>query len=126
MARLSRKGPGGSRQGTTFTPIAMLFTIENLKSILEYGLDVESYTHQQIADWCCRFGLERAEGSLSEVEDAALDIAADIALDVDAQWDLYLENEYSDDELKSMDLSKVVLPREWFNEWLDQLTTNEI
>src|ERR1043165_3757327 len=127
MARLNRNGPGGSWQETAFSPIDMAFTVENLKSVLAYGLDAESpYTHQQIADWCVRFWLERDDGSLSDIEDSILDLAAEIALDVDAQWDLYLVNEYSFDELKSMDFSKVVLPHEWFKEWQNQLATNEI
>jgi hypothetical protein len=127
MARLNRNGPGGSWQETAFTPIDLPFTIENLKSVLECGLETESkYTHQQIADWCVRFWLECDDGSLSDIDDPFLDIAADIALDVDAQWGLYLINEYSFDELKSMDFSRVVLPYEWFNNWQNQLTINEI
>jgi hypothetical protein len=118
MTRPNSNRHGGAWQETAFNKIDLPFTIENLKSILSYALDAEPlYTHQQIADWCYRFWWELDEGSLSGNEDPLLDKAAEIALDVDAQWGLYLINEYSVDELLAMDFSKVTLPYEWFREW---------
>ena len=38
--------------------------------------------------------------------------------DVDAQWDLFLANTYTFDELRILDYNSVRLPKEWFVDWL--------
>ena len=43
-----------------------------------------------------------------------------ILTDVETQWDLYLANTYSIDELRAGDFEKVQIPTEWFNDWLRQ------
>ncbi|WP_018393255.1 hypothetical protein [Bacillus sp. 37MA] len=48
-------------------------------------------------------------------------IAFGIARDIECQWDLFLENTYSSEELQNLDLPKVKLPQDWFIEWLKQL-----
>ncbi|OIK10804.1 hypothetical protein BIV60_20255 [Bacillus sp. MUM 116] len=42
--------------------------------------------------------------------------------DISAQWDLYLTNTYSLEELQQLDFSKVKLPKEWFDGWLKELS----
>ena len=44
-----------------------------------------------------------------------------IARDIECQWDLFLVNTYSLEELQNLDFSKVKLPQDWFIEWLKQL-----
>src|ERR687885_490270 len=85
-----KSGHGSSWQESPFQRLDLSFTLESLKKVLGYGMDEHSpVTHQQIADWCFRFWWEREEGSLSSAEDERLDTAAEVAIDIDAQWDLY-------------------------------------
>ncbi len=115
----------GSWQESLFDKTELPFTVENLKFLLTEGEKPKStYTHQQIADWCIRFWLEFDE--LRENENDLLYQAIEIALDVDAQWDLYLTNEFTFNELSEMDFSKVELPTEWFSQWLKELETLKI
>jgi hypothetical protein len=117
-----KSGYGSSWQETPFEKIDLPFTLENLRKILAFGSDEHStFTHQQIADWCFRFWWERNEGTLAEVKNDYLDLAAQIALSVDVDWDLYLANEFKLKELQSMDFSRVRLPEEWFRNWQNEL-----
>ena len=129
-SRQRKKDKSGYRGSWTESPFEKLelpFTIESLKKVLASGADKDSpSTHQQIADWCFRFWWEREESSLSRVEDERLDVAAEVAIDVDAQWDLYLANEFTLGELQSMNFSQVRLPDEWFHNWQAELAAHDI
>jgi hypothetical protein len=94
------------------------FTCENLKYLLEDGAKESNYeyTHQQIADWCRRWCSEDYNDRM-DVPRGLLDIIED----VDIQWELYLANTYSYDELVSLDFSQVRLPIEWFPDWAAKL-----
>ncbi len=50
-----------------------------------------------------------------------MDIAAEIALEVNAQWEMFLANSYEYKELEKLDLSTIRLPVIWFSDWLKQL-----
>ena len=122
-----KSGFGSSWQESSFKKLDSPFSIESLKKVLAWGAEEHSpWTHQQIADWCFRFWRERDEGSLSGTHDANLDLAAEVALDINAQWDMYLLNEFTLGELQSMDFSKVGLPEVWFRDWQNQLAKNDI
>jgi hypothetical protein len=43
-------------------------------------------------------------------------------MDIDAQWELYLDNTYTVDELKTMDFLEVKMPQEWLIKWMNELT----
>lgn len=117
-----KSGYGSSWQESPFEKLDLPFTVESLKNVLAYGAGEHSpYTHQQIADWCFRFWREREEGPSSGILDDDLDPAAEVALDVDAQWGMHLANEFTLGELQSMDFSKVRLPEEWFRNWQREL-----
>ena len=130
MSRQRKKdtsGYVGSWKESSFEKLGLPFTIGSLRTVLVSGADqASSLTHQQIADWCFRFWWEREEGLLSSIEDASLDAAAEVAIDVDAQWDLYLTNEFTLGELQTMDFSKVRLPEEWFDNWQSELARHDI
>ncbi len=112
----------GKWEETDFVPISLPLSIESLRALLTYGGSADSpFTHQQIKDWAFRFWWECNEGSLAEVDDAMLSLAADVAYDVHAQWDLFLANTYSLAELQRLDFALVELPRAWFLEWLRSL-----
>jgi hypothetical protein len=122
MSRRKRNKYIGSWTETPCEKVELPFTIESLRSLLSYGAGPDSpYTHQQIADWANRFWWECTKGSLSESSDPKLSAAAEIALDADAQWELFLVNTYSLEELQHLDFSSVRLPHDWFDKWDIQL-----
>jgi hypothetical protein len=99
--------------------IDLPFTVESLKSVLMFGANVDEspFTHQDIAHWCDRFRM-----AMFDVDtDKNLDIATDIAADVDAQWDMYLSNSYSLEELRNLDFSLQRMPAKWFHDWLKEI-----
>jgi hypothetical protein len=122
---MPRKDPDkyiGRWRETPFQPIDLPFTVVSLDQLLLAGVAADSaYTHQQIADWAGRFFFAVTEGHLGEEPDAELLHASDVAIDIDAQWDLYLVNTFSLRELQSMDFSSVRLPDDWLQDWLAKL-----
>ena len=54
-----------------------------------------------------------------------IEAAIRIAADVDCQWDLFLANSYTLDQLRQLDFSTVRLPTEWFLDWQRQLKITE-
>ncbi|WP_290776937.1 hypothetical protein [Exiguobacterium sp. UBA5002] len=81
-------------------------------------------THEELADWCYRYMIDvyhndyyhlatdgRGTYPLSEQ-------ATEVANDIDAQWDMYLANSYTLNELQTIDLATIHLPREWLEKWL--------
>ena len=118
-----KSGYGSSWQESPFEKLDVPLTVESLREVLAHGTEEDSpVTHQQIADWCFRFWWEREEGSLSGILDEDLDMAAEVALDVESQWGTYLLERYTLGELQTMDFSKVMLPEDWFRDWQQALT----
>ena len=70
--------------------------------------------HYQIADWCLRMSNKFHDEDCDEAFDHALSIAAS----VECQWDLFLPNAYSTQELEKLDFDSVCLPHDWFTDWL--------
>ena len=110
----------GSWEESQCKVIDLPYTKESMKVVLSWGANQNEsqYSHQEIAHWCDKFHIQGMEHENSDDE-----VALDIAADVDAQWDLYLVNSYKLEELQKLDFSKVMLPVEWFEEWLQQLNT---
>jgi len=96
--------------------IDMEFTRENLLALLSEGRNPSSssYSHKQIAEWCESFWNKYADIDAPEDLEKLMPVLAD----VENQWDLYLVNTYSPDELGNMDFEKVELPLQWFDDWL--------
>ncbi|WP_375768053.1 hypothetical protein NR798_41280 [Archangium gephyra] len=96
------------------------FTAQSLREVLQWGLTPDSapHTHREIAEWCFRFcQVHEEEFERSGAWASALRVADD----VDAQWELFLVNTYSNAELQRLDFSAVRLPVEWFAAWLSRL-----
>ena len=108
----------GSWEESQCKDIDLPLTRESLKVVLSWGANIKdsAYTHQEIASWCDKYHMEGMEK-----DDPVDEVAIDIAADVDAQWDLYLVNTYKLEELQGLEFSKVVLPAEWFEEWLEKI-----
>ncbi len=122
---MARKDPDkyiGRWRETSFDHLNLPFAKASLRNLLREGASPESsISHQRIADWCERFYIAIAETDTGDEPSADLLDAAEIALDVDAQWGLYLVNTFSLAELQSLDFATVQLPYEWFSEWLEEL-----
>jgi hypothetical protein len=100
--------------------IEMPYTVESMRLVLGWGAapDGSAFSHQDIAHWCDRFHM-----AMFDVEtDHLLDVATGIAADVDVQWDLFLANTYSLEQLKELDFGAITLPMEWFDDWQKQLS----
>lgn len=99
--------------------IPLPFTPQSLHQLLGWGeqTDAAPYTHQEIAHWCDRMHMQ-----FLDTDDApAMDAAIRIAADVNCQWDLFLANSYTLDQLRQLDFTGVRLPTEWFLDWQRQL-----
>lgn len=111
----------GSFGRTAFEELTFPLTRESLACVLREGASPQGrYSHLQIADWCQRFYLAWDENP-AESHYSELPTWIEIAVDVDAQWELFLANSFSFDQLQKMDFSKVTLPHEWFRDWLAQI-----
>lgn len=113
----------GSWEETGWQEIPLTFSPENLVSLLAQGagLEMTSYTHQDIAHWCDRFHGAFLYGNLTVDGGSVLRMFAEVAEEVSAQWDLYLSNTYSLEQLQTLCFSRVELPRQWFQEWHEQV-----
>ena len=87
--------------------------------MLIWGANPESspYSHKQIAEWCDRFWCQYLERDAEPEVERLLPILTD----VETQWDLYLANTYSLEELRAKDFEQERMPKEWFNDWLQRL-----
>lgn len=95
------------------------FTRESVLKMLTWGANPETspYSHKQIAEWCDRFWCQYLEVD-AEPE---IEFLLPVLTDVETQWDLYLANTYSLEELRTNDFKNEQMPKEWFNDWLRQL-----
>lgn len=103
-------------------PIDKPFTLTNLADLLSQGLlgSMSRFSHFQIVEWCARFAEEfdhEADTDLPATPAQALDIADDVIV----QWELYLASQYTLEELNRFSLGDVVLPKQLFENWLNQL-----
>lgn len=97
-------------------PADMPFTRAAAIQMLRWGADPESspYTHKQIAEWCDRFWCKYLDVDAEPEIESLLPTLTD----VETQWDLYLTNTYSIQELQTQDFEGEQMPKEWFNGWL--------
>ena len=100
-------------------PINLEFTRENVINLLLYGEKPHDspYSHKQIAEWCEKFWNKYSDIDAPEEIEELMPVLAD----VETQWDLYLVNTYTLEELQKLNFEIVVLPLEWFSEWLKQV-----
>ncbi|QDT90940.1 hypothetical protein [Gimesia algae] len=113
-----RNQPAGFWTETNCQVIELPLTKESLVQVLRSALDVAKspYTHQEIAWWADNFHMAQFD-----FENPLDETVADVALDLHLQWQMYLDNTYTREELQNLDFSKVRLPAEYFSNWLEQL-----
>lgn len=108
----------GHVEGYMAKPLDLPFTLEAAFQVLQWGARPKTspYSHKQIALWCDRFWCQYLESDAPPQIKKLLPILAD----VDTQWELYLINTYSLEELRNKDFEDVTLPLDWFEGWLEQ------
>lgn len=109
----------GTWTETGWQEIALPFTRESLMTVLAWGAGEQSSTHlhQDIAHWCDRLHMAHVNGELPG-DEHILRPLVDIAYDVSTQWELFLANTYTLEQLQSLQFSTVTLPVVWFQDWL--------
>lgn len=97
-------------------PAEMPFTRAAAIQMLQWGASPDSspYTHKQIAEWCDRFWCKYLDADAEPEIESLLPTLTD----VETQWDLYLGNTYSTEELQTRDFERERMPKEWFDDWL--------
>lgn len=110
----------GSWKETGWREISLPFTSESLATVLSWGAGEQSseYTHQDIAHWCDRFNTAFITDHWTRDEEVGISPFASIVEDVYLQWDLYLANTYTLEQLQSLRFSDIRLPDGWFQRWL--------
>jgi hypothetical protein len=118
MSRKSKRDKDLVLNNTVEIPLA--FTKENLATLLADIINEAcTYSHQDFANWATDFHMHII--GLFDKGMEGDDELEELVLDIDMQWDLYLTNSYTLEELQTMDKSKVRLPKKWFEDWLKQL-----
>lgn len=97
------------------SPIEFEYSKESLLTLLAHGAnpDESPYSHKQIAEWCEMFWNRYCDVDAPKSIEEIMPILAD----VETQWDLYLANTYSTDELSKLRFESVKLPVAWFINW---------
>ena len=109
----------GNWQELVSTKIDLPYELTYVRRVLMWGANpVQSENrHQDIAHWCERFWNKYADTDAPIESECLMPILAD----VETQWDLFLANSFTLQELQSLNFAEIRLPTEWFNEWLRQL-----
>ena len=100
--------------------IPLPFTFDSVTQVLAWGAspDGSHYSHKKIAEWCDAFWCEYLEVDAP----AEIERLLPILTDVETQWDLYLANSYSLEELRVLSFENVRMPTDWFDDWLKQVS----
>lgn len=100
------------------TSINLPYSHKSLVQLLNrISKNENNFSQYDFAQWCDNFTMVFDEAELSPI----VEIAVIVARDIECQWDLFLVNSYSLEELETIDLSKVKLPQEWYIQWLEEL-----
>lgn len=99
--------------------IELPFSRDSVIRVLSYGASPETspYNHNQIAEWCNRFCYHYRNIDTKQ----AMEELLSVVFDVDVQWELYLVNIYSIDELRSKSFDDETMPLHWFRDWLKEV-----
>ncbi|GGE69938.1 hypothetical protein [Priestia taiwanensis] len=91
------------------------FTDEYVRRMIERTIRNEQ-THNQLAEWCCRYVREVEHNDYIEPKPLSEHVA-EVVNDIDTQWELYLVNTFDVSELATLDLQTVQMPEEWLVNW---------
>ena len=97
-------------------PVTLPFDRDSFVRLLRWGATpgTSPYSHKQIAEWCDRFWRQYMDVDAEPAIEALLPLLAD----VDTQWELYLANTFSLEQLRTQEFESVYMPVQWFHDWL--------
>lgn len=103
-------------------PIEKPYSLANLADLLSQGLlgSMSRFSHFQIIEWCSQFVEQYDLEADDELPIKPHDSIA-LADDVVVQWELYLATQYTLDDLNRFSLNDIVLPKSYFEDWLNQI-----
>jgi len=106
----------------TSPAIDLPYTKASFVQLLQQGArpDSSPFTHKQIAEWCDRFWCLYIDTEAT----AEVEPLLPILTDVETQWDLYLANTYTLEQLQSGSFEESRLPTDWFEDWLRQVLSS--
>ncbi|AZV42941.1 hypothetical protein [Peribacillus asahii] len=103
------------------TAINLPYTFDNLKELLNNICNKKNnFSQYEFAKWCDNLTVAFDDDEADDLSERD-ELAFCVARDIECQWDLYLINTYSDKKLRTLDLSQVSLPQEWFLRWFEEL-----
>ncbi|GGB42862.1 hypothetical protein [Fictibacillus barbaricus] len=120
------------------TSIDLAYTFDNLKKLLNDILNQENtFSHYEFSKWCDNLTMVFDEDDSTDDEnDKDLDqwlkdleewnendLAVKIAGDIEREWDLNLFENYSEQQLKTLDISQVVFPEKWIQDWVKEINS---
>ncbi len=93
------------------------FNQESLMELLHQGEKgtLSSHSHWQIVQWCAEY-VDYHNSPLTE--DPTLQVADEVVV----KWELHLASQYSIDDMQRFSQSDVLLPKEYFHSWIEQLS----
>jgi hypothetical protein len=121
MPYIFKKGRGKVGE-TGAKDISFPLTKDNLKTLLIELLNgTSNYSHQDFANLCSKHFVNIYSSEMDFEHFGIDDKTYEVINDVDTNWDIYLVNSYTIDQLKELNLSTVTLPEDWLKEWIKQL-----
>ncbi|WP_456363702.1 hypothetical protein [Priestia aryabhattai] len=92
------------------------YTPDSLKKIIKLAV-ISSISHKELVDWCEAFSQEASKDTNINVKRSLRKKAIMVALDIENQWELYLSNTYTLEELQNLEQREVKMPIQWLKEW---------
>lgn len=90
------------------------FSSQNLHILITLAVNQE-LSHKTLMDWCSLYIHETDEGDNQNL------LLNDKAIDIDAQWELFLSNTFTLSELQTLNLDLIKIPVQWLKDWLEKL-----
>ncbi|WP_341285301.1 hypothetical protein [Priestia megaterium] len=92
------------------------YTPDSLKKVIKLAV-IDSISHKDLVDWCENYLQETSKDTSISVNRRLNKKAIMVALDIENQWELYLSNTYTFEELQKLEQKEVKMPKEWLMEW---------
>jgi hypothetical protein len=82
--------------------------------------------HKDFCDWASIQFSKLHTNDLEPHDFGVSELTAEVLMDIDAQWDLYMANTFPIDKLQKMDINKVCLPNSYFASWYRMLNKESL
>ena len=100
----------------------VILTDETLyQAIKDIYFDKSDMNHREFCDWASMHFRRMINEDLDPEDLGISSLTANILMDIDAQWNLYLANTYLPNTLKSLNLNNIKSPRMYLDYGIDKL-----